>query len=133
MKLFLYDLDDLHQWDFIRIQQMVKQIERLRVLLTSTSQHRESWKVRALIAEAHLLEATAKTGGHAGRQNVTDVRYAALKRYLAKQFHPDYVPGEGLEKIVRNEIFKEIWNEIERLDQGGSGSRLATAQSSRAA
>ena len=25
MKLFLNDLDDLHQWDFMRIQQMVKQ------------------------------------------------------------------------------------------------------------
>jgi hypothetical protein len=49
MKLFLNDLDDLHQWDFIRNQQMVKQIERLRVLLTTTNQHRESWKVRALI------------------------------------------------------------------------------------
>jgi hypothetical protein len=133
MKLFLNELDDLYQWDFVRNQAMAKEIDRLRLLVTTVNQHRESWKVRALIAEAHLLEATAKTGGHAGRQNVTDVRYAALKRYLAKQFHPDYAPGEGLEKIVRNEIFKEIWNEIERLDQGGSASRFATAQSSRAA
>src|SRR5215472_6109559 len=62
MKLFLNDLDDLYQWDFIRNQQMVKQIERLRVLLTTTNQHRESWKVRALMAEAQLLEATVKTG-----------------------------------------------------------------------
>jgi hypothetical protein len=36
--------------------------------------------------------------------------------YLAKRFHPDYAPGQGIEKIVRNEIFKEIWNEIDRLD-----------------
>jgi len=35
------------------------------------------------------------------------VRYASLKRYLAKRFHPDYAPGQGIEKIVRNEIFKE--------------------------
>src|SRR5262249_10542976 len=39
MKLFLNDLDDLHQWDFMRNQQMVKEIERLRVLLTTTNQH----------------------------------------------------------------------------------------------
>ena len=26
MKLFLNDLDDLHQWDFMRNQQMVKEI-----------------------------------------------------------------------------------------------------------
>jgi hypothetical protein len=130
MKLFLNDLDDLHQWDFMRNQQMVKEIERLRVLLTTTNQHRESWKVRALMAEAQLLDATAKTGG---AENVSDVRYASLKRYLAKRFHPDYAPGQGIEKIVRNEIFKEIWNEIDRLDQGISATRGATARSAAAA
>ena len=67
---------------------------------------------------------------HGGCQNVSDLRYAALKRYLAKRFHPDYAPGQGIEKIVRNEIFKEIWNEIERLDQGVSATRFTTARSS---
>ena len=134
MKLFLNDLDDLHKWDFIRNQQMVKEIERLRVLLTTTNQQRESWKVRALIAEAQLLEATTtKTNNNRGSQKVSDLRYASLKRYLAKGFHPDYAPGQGIEKIDRNEIFKEIWNEIERLDQGVSATRFATTQSSTAA
>ena len=47
-------------------------------------------------------------------------------------FHPDYAPEQGIEKIVRNEIFKEIWNEIDRLDQGVS-ARGATARSAAAA
>ena len=120
MKLFLNDLDDLHQWDFIHNQEMMKEHERLH-------QQRESWKVRALVAEAQLVEATAKTGNKGGgAENVSDVRYASLKRYLAKRFHPDYAPGQGIEKIVRNEIFKEIWNEIDRLD-------CATARSAAAA
>jgi hypothetical protein len=126
MKLFLNDLDDLHQWDFIHNQEMMKEHERLR-------QQRESWKVRALVAESELLKATAKTSNNGGCQNVSDVRYASLKRYLAKQFHPDYAPGQGIEKIVRNEIFKQIWNEIDRLDQGVSATRSATGQSSSAA
>ena len=133
MKLFLNDLDDLHQWDFVCNQQMVKEIERLHVLLTTTNQQRESWKVRALMAETQLLEATAKTRNNGGRQNVSDVRYASLKRYLAKRFHPDFAPGEGIEKVVRNEIFKEVWNEIDRLDQGVSATSFATARSSWAA
>src|SRR5438874_12036699 len=62
--------------------------------------------------EAQLLQATAKTSNPGGSQKVSDLRYASLKRYLAKRFHPDYAPGEGIEKIVRNEIFKEIWNEL---------------------
>ena len=129
MTLFLHDLDDLHQLDFVQNKQMVKEIERLR----RSEQQRESWKVRALMAEAQLRKATAETGNNGGRDNVTDVRYASLKRYLAKQFHPDYAPGQGIEKIVRNEVFKEIWNEIERLDQGVSVTRSATAQASTAA
>jgi hypothetical protein len=60
-------------------------------------------------------------------------RHAALKRFLAKRFHPDYAPGGGIEKIVRNEIFKEIWHEIERLDEEVSASRFATAASRSAA
>ena len=134
MKLFLYDLDDLHQWDFLRNQQMVKEIERLRVRSTAIEEQRESWRVRALMAEAQLVEATAKTGNKGGgAENVSDVRYASLKRYLAKRFHPDYAPGQGIEKIVRNEIFKEIWSEVERLDHASEGTRSAAARSSAAA
>ena len=133
MKLFLYDLDDLHQMDFARNQQMMREIERLRERSSTSDQQRESWKVRALMAEAQLLEATAKTSNNGGSQKVSDLRYASLKRYLAKRFHPDYAPGQGIEKIVRNEFFKEIWNEIERLNQGVSTTRFATAQSSTAA
>jgi hypothetical protein len=132
MKLFFYDLDDLHQWDFIHNQEMVKEIERLHVLLPTIHQQRESWKVRALMAEAELLQATAKPNINGGCQNVSDLKYASLKRSLAKLFHPDHAPGQGIEKIVRNEIFKEIWSEIERLDQGVSATRFATARSSSA-
>jgi hypothetical protein len=133
IKLFLYELDDLHQLDFVQNRQMVREIERLRVRSSTIDQQRESWKVRALMAEAQLLEATARTSNNRGCQKVTDFRYASLKRYLAKRFHPDHSPGQGIEKIVRSEIFKEIWNEIERLDQGVSATRFATARSSSAA
>jgi hypothetical protein len=126
MKLFLNDLDDLHQWAFSHHQEMVKENELLR-------QQRESWKVRALMAEAELLEATAKTSNNGGGHNVGDLRYGALKRYLAKRFHPDYAQGQGIEKIIRNEIFKEIWGEIDRLDRGVSATHSATARSSSAA
>jgi hypothetical protein len=125
MKLFLHDLDDLHQLDFVHNRQMVKEIERLRVL----SQQRESWRVRALVAEAGLR---AKTSNNGHCQNVSDLRYVSLKRHLAKRFHPDCAPGQGIEKTVRNEIFKEIWSEIDRLDQGISAPRSATERSSSA-
>ena len=89
MKLFLNDLDDLHQWDFMRNQQMVKEIERLHVLLTTTNQQRESWKVRALMAEAQLLEATAKTGNKGGgAENVSDSQVCLAQALSSKAVPP---------------------------------------------
>ncbi|HEX9321220.1 MAG TPA: hypothetical protein VF913_03730 [Xanthobacteraceae bacterium] len=132
MKLFLNELDDLHQWDFIHNQKTATENEKLRSFSQNLYEQRESWKYRALVAEATLLE-VADASNNGGRPNISDMRYAALKRYLAKQFHPDHAPGNGLEKIVRNEIFKEIWGEVERLDnQTVSADRSATARSSAA-
>src|SRR5256886_17670075 len=81
MKLFLHDLDDLHQLDFVHNQKKVKELERLRVLSTTIEEQQESWKVRALMAEAQLLEATVKTRNNDCWQKVTAVRDASLKRY----------------------------------------------------
>jgi hypothetical protein len=133
MTLFLNEIDDLHQWEFVQNKIMARQTERLHVLLTTVHQQRESWKIRALMAEAQLLEATTRTGNNGRGKPAGDARYASLKRYLAKQFHPDYAPGQGIEKIVRNEIFKEIWSEIERLDERVSSGRFARASASSAA
>src|SRR6266568_8427834 len=135
MKLFLNDIDDLHQWDFIHYQKVMEEIERLQGFARKIDEHQENWKRRALTAEAKLAETDrqlAEALASANRQNVSEFRYAALRRYLAKRFHPDYAPGQGIEKTVRNEIFKEIWSEIERLDQGISAPRAATGRSSSA-
>ena len=115
MKIFLRKLDDLHQWDFVHNENMKKENEQLREVSHKLYQQRQSWKHRALVAEATLLE--IETSYNDECQNVCDLRYAALKRYLAKQFHPDSATGSGIEKVVRNEIFKEIWSEVERLDR----------------
>jgi hypothetical protein len=133
MRLFLQALDDLHQWDFIQHKAMLDEREGLRVRSATLEQQRESWKVRALMAEAQLLEATTKASSDVRPHNVSDVRYASLKRFLAKRFHPDYAGAQGIDKIVRNEIFKEIWSEVERLDQAVAGTRPAAARSSAAA
>src|SRR3954451_17988487 len=107
MKLFFYKLDDFHQLDFIDNQMMAKENEKVRGFLRTIYQQRESWKHRALASQTRVDAATAKISNSCGR--VRDLRYATLKRYLAKQLPADYAAGQDLEKIVRNEIFKEIW------------------------
>ena len=43
-------------------------------------------------------------------------RYSALKRTLAKLFHPDHSSGTSFEKAIRQELFKEIWSEIDKIE-----------------
>ena len=69
---------------------------------------REQWKARALAAE-ELLE--AERNRHAGGQD----RFDALRRLVAKELHPDFCTGGQLEKLMRQECFKKLWPEIERL------------------
>jgi hypothetical protein len=133
MQLFFYDLDDFYQLDYVRNQQMAREIEQLRMQLSMIDRQRESWRLRALMAEGELLEAIAKTKNNSGSNKVSELRYTSLKRYLAKRFHPDYAPGQGIEKIVRHEIFKEIWSEVDRLDRGVSATGIPAARSPSAA
>src|SRR5258708_34722738 len=95
---------------------LVKELEQLHARSATLQQQRESWKLRALMAEAQLLETTAKTSSDVRARNVSDVRYASLKRFLTKRVHPDYAPGQGIEKIARSEIFTEIWSQVDRRD-----------------
>jgi hypothetical protein len=69
---------------------------------------REHWKSRALATE-DLLE--AERNRHVGGQD----RFDALRRLVAKELHPDFCKGEQFEKLMRQECFKKLWPEIERL------------------
>jgi hypothetical protein len=54
MKLFLYDLDDLHQWDFVQNKNLAKENEQLRALAQKLYQQRQSWKQRPSIIQWRL-------------------------------------------------------------------------------
>jgi hypothetical protein len=120
LRLFVHELEELHQWDFVWNL-------KLREYLCIIDEQRENWKRRAVLAEAKLAEVSEALRNAPVSHNVSDVRYAALKRYLAKEFHPDHAPGHGIEKVVRNEIFKQIWGEIDRLNNLAVSNRAATA------
>jgi len=92
------------------IAQLGEQIIQLRMTSKTAGDQREKWKLRALLAEEKLskLNVTAP--------DPSDQRYGALRRFLAKRFHPDHAPGTGMEKLIRGEIFKEIWGEVGRIE-----------------
>jgi hypothetical protein len=89
--LFVHDLDDLHQWDFLWNL-------RLREFVRSIDNQRQDWKRRASKAEERLAQFADTIPNTPSRQNVSDDRYATLRRYLAKKLHPDFAPDTTSKK-----------------------------------
>jgi len=47
-----------------------------------------------------------------------DARYAKLRALMIRELHPDSCPESNkLEKIVKSELFKLIWPQIEAIDK----------------
>lgn len=55
--------------------------------------------------------------GHGGRQ---DMKFKQARTAFARLYHPDRVHGDGDEKRIRAELFKEFWEELERIDRRSS-------------
>ena len=92
------------------IADLRQQIILLRAAEKTAIEQRDSCRQQLLLAEERLrTQRNSETGKGDGR-------YSALKTFLARRFHPDQAPGSGFEKLVRTEIFKEIWEEIGRID-----------------
>src|ERR1700693_5117164 len=83
-------------------------IKRLQDAGKTVIAQREEWRARSLAAE-EFLEAERN------RRSKGDDRFDALRRLVAKELHPDFCSGGRLEKLMRQECFKALWPEIERL------------------
>jgi uncharacterized protein YhaN len=87
----------------VRISEL--EADRLRLRGREALRQRDWADARAIAAEAKIAEATA------GK----DPRFDELRRLLAREFHPDHAKADGIEKVVRAEIFKTLWPQIERI------------------
>lgn len=46
-----------------------------------------------------------------------DVKFRQAKNAFARLYHPDQVTGDDREKRLRIDLFKEFWDELERIDR----------------
>ena len=90
------------------VQALKARIKRLQNAGKTVIAQREEWRARALAAEK-ILESDCN------RRTDGDDRFDALRRLVAKELHPDFCTGGHLEKLMRQECFKKLWPEIERL------------------
>jgi hypothetical protein len=91
-------------------------VERLIALTLRAAQKRDAWERRALAAETQLTAVTTTLNDVRGAV-VTDRKFDALRRFLAREFHPDYSTGDGVNKTIKAEIFKRIWPVVEEIDR----------------
>ncbi len=93
------------------LQQLRQEVGRLRDLGKKAVAQRDEWERRGLAAEARAQQLA--NGLTAAKAERADTKFDQLRRLLAHEFHPDHAPTEGIEKIVRSEIFKGLWPKVE--------------------
>jgi hypothetical protein len=71
-------------------------------------------------ARADAAEANARASSGAASPGA-DGKFQAAKRAFARLYHPDNIKADGLDKVIRAEIFKEFWRELESIQKAGKG------------
>ena len=51
------------------------------------------------------------------KMQVTATGLGRVKQAFARLHHPDRVKADGIERLIRTEIFKEFWSELERIER----------------
>ena len=74
---------------------------------------RDLWQMSAASAEDRLraLEAQAEAPGPRG----SDRRFDQLRRFLARELHPDLAGEDAVARGLREALFKRVWAKIETL------------------
>jgi hypothetical protein len=67
----------------------------------------------AAVEKAKQLEATLGQRGTSQRLD----RFRRARSEFARLYHPDQVKAEGIERVIRAEIFKEFWAVLERIER----------------
>ena len=77
---------------------------------------RDKWRQTAEASARRVreLEAAASRPTQCGDANGPS-RFRRLRALIATEFHPDHVKASGLDKTVRQEIFKALWPKVQQI------------------
>jgi len=71
-------------------------------------------RLRARLGEE---EPPPSSGNGAGAYDGGDAKFRQAKKAFARMYHPDQIAGDSLEKRIRTELFKEFWEELDRIER----------------
>lgn len=71
------------------------------------------------VADDEIPSAAAPPPGMSGvnGRHGHDAKFRQAKNAFARLYHPDQVAGDDREKRLRTDLFKEFWDELERIDR----------------
>jgi hypothetical protein len=97
-----------------RYRQLEAEQRRLGRLLSEAEQQRDLYQLSASAAEDRLrdLQLEHET---APLMKGNDKRFDQLRRFLARELHPDLARADTPERAVREALFKRVWAKIEQL------------------
>ncbi|AQV01287.1 hypothetical protein [Desulfococcus multivorans] len=99
------------------IDQLNEMIEELRHKGKQAVASRDNWKQKAEKAERKVKELENKVSKLELQKTDTDSKFKRLKNKFALMYHPDKIMGEKYEKMIKQEFFKEFWQEIEIIER----------------
>ena len=101
-----------------RIRDLEETIRYLRERWHTTVAERDEWERRARVAEQEVEGLrTAAVAGPAAAAKAGDPKYAVLRRFIARELHPDSAPASDEVRAAKSELFKLVWAEIAKLDK----------------
>jgi hypothetical protein len=81
-------------------------------------QERDVWRDRARAAETRFVAQEPS-----GPQSMgPDGQFKRLRALLASELHPDHARTDGIERLVRGEIFKSLWPKVQDIEKSAAGS-----------
>lgn len=98
-----------------------QQIQRLKESGREIIKQRDSARaeiIRLNLENQKLHEYSKNKSGDTPTKSNDKSRVREIKAAFARLYHPDRITVSGFERTLREQVFKEFWSEIERIDRG---------------
>ena len=106
-------LDEKRQLE-ARCAALEVELARVGAVAADTAKQRDLYQLSAMAAEDRLRAMQAALDGPAEERGA-DKKFHQLRRFLARELHPDLSGEDVGERALREVLFKRVWAKIEQL------------------
>jgi hypothetical protein len=97
-----------------RHAELQAELARAAVALDEAAKQRDLYQMSVSVAEERIAKLQLELVASAEERG-PDRRFNQLRRFLARELHPDLAGEDAAERVLREMIFKRVWAKIEQL------------------